>query len=289
MFDKTFSHYAIIAPSSPAPEKTRLDCLAQLRADGESAAWMPHVSDGSVLAHLSASPEARAADLMQAWSDPATAAILCMRGGTGAAQLLPLLDWDLLRSRRMPLLGYSDVSALHLAMLKMDAGIPVVAPMLTLYPKAKNDPYLRQSWRNAFSGSDIQHILPPPGQKLEFLRPCTATALPIATNITVAASLCGTPYLPDTAGKIVILEDIGEEPRRLDRSLTQLHQCGFFEDCAAIVFGQFTDCGDAAQLQELYLRALDWTDGAVVTGFPYGHELPFAVIRLDRQLHLAPQ
>ena len=289
MFDQTFSHYAVIAPSSPAPAETLHDCMAQLRAAGESAEFMPHVFDGAPLLHRAASPENRAKDLMQAWCDPAADAILCTRGGTGAAQLLPYLDWDLLRRRRLPLIGYSDISALHLAMLKMDVGIPVVAPMLKMYPKARENCYVRQCWHNAFSGSGVQQIPPPPGQTQEIFRAGTVTALPLATNITVAASLCGTPYLPDAAGKIVILEEIGEEPRRVDRSLTQLHQSGFFDGCAAILFGQFTNCGDPDQLREVCRQALDWTAGPVMLGFPYGHELPFCVLRMDQPLALTAQ
>ncbi|MBQ4105993.1 MAG: LD-carboxypeptidase [Lentisphaeria bacterium] len=285
MYDSRYPRLTVISPGSMLKRAEVEAGTESLRSTGHQVRWMPHLFTGDRLSHLAAPAADRAADLEAAWLSPDTDAILCARGGGGSAQLLPLLDWEKLRRRPdLPLIGYSDITALHFGMLKMGVGLPVVAPMLGLYQESLADGYAARAWQAAFSGG-VRRVELPPGDQLTFYRKGSVTALPVSGNITVAASLCGTGFLPSPRGRIVLLEDVDERVSRLDRLLTQLAMNGFFEDCAGIVFGQFTDCDSPLEeQQELCARATAWTKGPVCSGFPFGHQLPFTVLNLRQQL-----
>ena len=93
------------------------------------------------------------------------------------------------------------------------------------------------------------------------------------------ASLVGTPYFPDPAGRVIVLEEVGEPLYRIDRMLTQLEQSGVFSACAGVVFGAFTE-GDFTddELRDLLFGVVRRAGKPAVTGFPFGHELPFQAI-----------
>ena len=106
------------------------------------------------------------------------------------------------------------------------------------------------------------------------LRPGTVVGSLVPVNLTLLAALCGTPYLPDLAGKILIVEDIGEPVRKLDRHLTQLRLAGIPQKLAGLVFAQFSDCGDEPQRMCLFRDFARSVPGPVLAGLPFGHELP---------------
>ena len=110
--------------------------------------------------------------------------------------------------------------------------------------------------------------------------------MPLVGNLSVAATLCGTPFLPDAAGRILILEDLNEPAYKLDRCLTMLEQNGLFECCAGVIFGQFTDCADEAELRKLFRRFAAKVNGPVIANFPFGHILPMATLDVHRELRI---
>ena len=222
--------------------------------------------------YLSAAAEVRAADLAAAWNDPDVDAILCSRGGFGSAHLLPLLEWKKMRARPLPLLGYSDITALHLAMDKFGVGRPIAAPMLRHFSELDDDSLaalrdVLDKNNHAFRGAEALT------DRAEF------SGRPLAGNLTVMASLLGTPYFPDPTGRVLVLEEVGEPLYRIDRMLTQLDQAGVFAACAGVVFGAFTE-GDftGAELREVLFRVLKSSGRHAVAGFPFGHKLPFRAI-----------
>ena len=222
--------------------------------------------------YLSASAEARAADLAAAWDDPEVDAILCSRGGFGSAHLLPLLDWKKMKARPLPLLGYSDITALHLAMDKFGVGRPIASPMLRHFPEL-----------DAGSLASLRDVLDRKESEFRGVEPLTAktefSGRPLAGNLTVMASLVGTPYFPDPTGRVIVLEEVGEPLYRIDRMLTQLEQSGVFSACTGVVFGAFTE-GDFKEdeLRDLLFGVVKRAGKPAVTGFPFGHELPFQSI-----------
>lgn len=278
-------HIAMIAPSGPlAPERVA-EGVALLEKQGKKVTVMPHVFTGAELPYLAADAAARAADLTTAWGDDSVDLIMAVRGGFGAAHILPLVDWPGLRRTRadLPLIGFSDITALHFAMLSTGAGVPVAAPMAGKLAAAWEDEFIREEWPAAFAPGP-RELRALPGKKFEVLRGGHIQAKPLVGNLAVAASLAGTPYLPSGRNRLVVLEDLNEAPYRIDRYLTQLQQSGFFEGCAAIGFGGFLDCGEPEQLRRIFRRALDWTSGPVFMEAPFSHGLPVTVLHFDQEV-----
>ena len=262
--------FGVISPAAGL-EPADFDAgLAALEKLGFAVKVFPHARGKS--GYLSASAEERAADLAAAWSDDSIDAILCGRGGFGSAHLLPMLDWKRMKQRQLPLLGYSDITALHLAMDKFGVGRCVTAPMLKSFAEIDEESLkalvsVLYKDNHAFRG--VEELTPAPN----------FSGRPLAGNLTVMASLLGTPYFPSPEGRVLFLEEVGEPLYRIDRLLTQLEQAGVFRVCAGVVFGSFTD-GDFtdAELRELLFRVIKAAGKPAVTGFPFGHQLPFRAL-----------
>lgn len=234
------------------------------------------VLKGDRLSYVSASAEERADDLNALIRDPEVQAIYCLRGGYGSVHLLESLDWSALRERKLPVVGYSDITALHAAMRKQHSGIAVSACMALQLEADSRSRVFRRNFRRAWgiaagsSGSSGKF------RKIAVLHPCNPHPMEVEAplfcgNLTTLASLCGTPFLPKMNGKTVFLEDIAEPVRKLDRTLMQLELGGFFENCAGVIFGNFKQCGDPAERTELFRRFAARIQVPVFSGLHYGH------------------
>jgi len=261
-----------------APEVVTSGCAA-LENAGAKVLVAPHAGGkwSETSYDFSGNREERLADLSALWMDPAVEVLLCGRGGFGCVQILPELPWERLKTRPLPVVGYSDVTALHFAMLKKSAGVPVSGPMLKQLAHA--DDFTAEQFCGALARKPrfIGRLTP--------LRPGAAEGLPVVGNLAVAASLCGTEYLPDTTGKIVILEEIGEPSYRVQRCLAQLELAGFFRGCAGILFGHFTECSGVEPALAEFARA---QSVPVWTGVPFGHTDPIASFAADERLRVGP-
>jgi muramoyltetrapeptide carboxypeptidase len=198
--------------------------------------------------YLAGTDEQRAADLNAMYADPEVRAVFAIRGGWGCARILLLLDWKTIRANPKLLIGYSDITALHLAFAAR-AGFPTIHG-----PNAANG-WQEQSWNSlwslAFNGgtpvlgsppSSPETLLSPERWRTTTIRPGKAKGRLIGGNLTVLAALVGTPWLPDMKGAILFIEDIGEAEYRIDRMMTQLAFAGILKRLAGVVFGQCTRC-----------------------------------------------
>ena len=231
-------------------------------------------------------PESRLTDFHAMLHDPRIDLILCTRGGFGSAHILPELDFDLLRERALPVYGYSDISALHLAMLAKHAGIPVCAPMADGLPDAMKHPEAKESFRTV-----LRKRTAPRKLRLVPVEGCaadTVTGPLVLSNLTVMATLCGTPWMPDLNGCILALEDVHEEARVLDRHLTHLVQAGIIAQTRAVVFGYFTQCGPKPQIRRLLRDFAARTGKPVFQGLAFGHEHPKCSYRLGEPAEIVP-
>ena len=232
-------------------------------------------------------PESRLADFHALLNDPRVDLILCTRGGFGSAHILPELDFDLLRERNLPVYGYSDISALHLAMLANHAGIPVCAPMADGLPDAMKRPEAKESFRSVLrkrTSPRKLRLVPVEGSKSG----AGITGPLVLSNLTVMTTLCGTPWMPDLNGCILALEDVHEEARVLDRHLTHLIQAGIIAQTRAVVFGYFTKCGPKPQIRRLLRDFAAQTGKSVFQGLAFGHEHPKCSYRLGEPAEIVP-
>ena len=232
-------------------------------------------------------PESRLADFHALLNDSRVDLILCTRGGFGSAHILPKLDFDLLRERALPVYGYSDISALHLAMLAKRAGIPVCAPMADGLSDAMKRPEAKESFRTV-----LRKRTSPPKLRLTPVEGSIVdagiTGPLVLSNLTVMTTLCGTPWMPDLTGCILALEDVHEEARVLDRHLTHLIQAGIIARTRAVVFGYFTKCGPKPQIRRLLRDFAVQTGKPVFQGLAFGHEHPKCSYRLGEPAEIIP-
>lgn len=256
---------SVIAPAGKCDSRVVTDGVAALCNSGAKVQIMPHVFSGTSLPYLAADDAARCADIMNAATDGAL--LWAVRGGYGCARILPLLDWEFLQKHPVTVAGFSDITALHWALTAKNAGTAISAPMLKYLAEINDD----LSVNTLFNALAAQNVT----VKLPALRGTAASGTPLPGNLTVAASLAGTDFFPDTAGKILILEDVGEAPYRIDRALTQLILAGAFDNCAAVVFGNFTGCGTPDEIKAVLDDFAMRVTCPVFSGFPFGHELPF--------------
>lgn len=264
-----------LAASSSAVNPERYKAAADfLKAAGIHTIAEFSVDEHDVLPYLSASPEIRVRHLNNLIRNPEITAIYFLRGGFGMTHLLDDIDWDTLRERNLPVIGYSDITALHTAMTRKQAGIPVSACMaLRIADDSKCQTFRRSFLRAMKLAAGIK---PDAFRKISSLQLLNEYDGPVhgrltGGNMTVFTSLCGTEYFPSCRGKIVLLEDIGEPVRKLDSYLTQLRLNGVFEHCAGVVFGCFTECNDPENLDIMLRRFASRLSVPVYKGLYFGH------------------
>ena len=196
-------------------------------------------------------------------------------------RILDLIDWTMLRASSTVIAGFSDITALHWAMLRHGTENFLAAPMMKFLAEAE-DPVTADSLRAALAGE-------PAALRLDALRPGRISGPPLPGNLAVASALCGTPHFPDTEGRIVVLEEVGEAPYRIDRMLTQLRLAGAFDRCAGVVFGNFTDCGDPSGVEAVLRDFTGRVACPVFTGLAHGHQLPFLSLSGRQTLSVSPR
>ncbi|WP_338467441.1 LD-carboxypeptidase [Novosphingobium sp. ZN18A2] len=194
---------------------------------------------GERFGYLAGTDADRAADIDAMFSDPDVRAIMAVRGGWGSARILPLLDWDAIRANPKLLIGFSDVTALHLA-IAARAHFPTIhGPVgLSSWPKVSWESF----WRMAFSGETPTLPLAREGEPVTTLGRGNATGRLLGGNLSVLTTMGGSPWLPDFEGAILFLEDVGEAPYRIDRMLNQLSLAGVLGKVSGVIFGECTRC-----------------------------------------------
>ncbi|MBK9967531.1 MAG: LD-carboxypeptidase [Holophagales bacterium] len=235
---------ALVSPASPEEEPEGIAIAEEIVASlGLVPRRMPSAARQTM--YLAGTDEERAADLNAAFRDPSIDAIWCVRGGYGSGRLLPLLDWEAIRKNPKPLLGYSDITALLNGIYAKTGLVTFHAPTCS---GSISDYSLAELKKVVFSTEPAGVIAAaPPAEpkegfvdredRLRRIVPGTGRGRLVGGNISVFSMVVGTPWEPPLEGSILFLEEVGEEPYRIDRWLTQLVLTGRLEKCAGIVFG----------------------------------------------------
>jgi muramoyltetrapeptide carboxypeptidase len=264
----------IVAPAS-AFDRAEFDAgLEVLRGFGLRPRWEPGIFERT--GWFAGSARRRADELHAAYLDREARAILAVRGGYGVTSVLPLLDGSILAADPKPLIGCSDITAL----LNVLAGLELPAihgPMLGAL--GRGDEAGRERLRTLLMVASK----PPPirtaladGETF-CLSPGIARGRLLGGSLTLLASLCGTPFQPNTDGAILCLEDVGEKPYRVDRMLVQLDQAGLLAPLRGVVLGDFIGCDEAAprtSVRDVAIRLFRSRPLPVLMGLPFGHGTP---------------
>jgi len=272
---------ALVTPGSYITEEEKNESIDSLVNLGFKVTYSDRLMQKN--GYFSATDEERAEDLMEMFERKDVQGIMCARGGYGCARILPLLDYDLIQDNPKPLIGFSDVTALHYAIYKNCDLITFHGPVsISTFSKfsVKNfrnvlmDPTFELTLYNSTSDNNYN----PYG--ITVISEGTAEGELIGGNLTLAASLIGTEYDIDYSGKIIFLEEFLEEPYRIDRMLTQMIQAGKFEDASGIALGVFKLCEsdktnpsfkDSFNLMEVLKDRLGNLGIPVIYGLSFGH------------------
>jgi muramoyltetrapeptide carboxypeptidase len=268
------SAIAIVAPASSAKPDRIERGLAAL----ESLGFTPKLGSNALLRepiYFAGTPAERLADLHTAFSDPATSAVMALRGGYGSNYLLDGLDLATIAAHPKPFFAYSDLTGIQLHLLD-DLGLPAFhGPMLAA------DFYLEdgvhfESFHAALAG---QPYTVGPAEGLRTLKPVAAREIVRGTLyggcLSILVSLLGTPWEPATENKLLFLEDVAVKPYQIDRMLWQLRAAGKLAGVCGIVFGEMLDCASPGAAPDLLdraiLSALDGLDIPIAFGLRSGH------------------
>jgi muramoyltetrapeptide carboxypeptidase len=275
---------AIVAPASPFPPEELDAGCAELRRLGFDPVYTDAVfaRDG----YLAGPPEQRARDLLDAWTDPATAAVIAARGGYGSVQLLPLLNVAAFAEAPKAFIGYSDNTSLMTWLMQACGIVTFHGPMIDRRLARGEAGYDRATFtRSLCRAEPLGEIAPP---QLEALAPGEALGELVGGTLTQLVASLGTPFAFDPpAGCVLFLDEVAERPYRLDRMLTQLRLSGLLVRAAAIVFNELPQCeepGGTPTARDTVRRVLAGFPGPILFGLPSGHTdgptltLPFGVM-----------
>ena len=264
------SRLAIVSPASaPKPDLVRRGA-ERLERLGYEVEIAPHaVSSGPL--YYAGTAEERVADLHGAFLDPAIDGILCTRGGWGSAELLPLLDRELIRAHPKVFVGYSDQTSLQM-WLRREAGLVTFYGPMVAADFSRESAVDLASWRSSLHETAPWQLGAEAG--LRVLQPGVAEGTLHGGCLSIVAEALGTPYAPLAAPGILFLEDIGTKPYQWDRMLLHLRYAGMLERVSGIVFGDMTQSAPAEDqelLERAILHGLRGFVGPIAIGLRSGH------------------
>ena len=247
----------IISPSAATADKIQFDFAKETM---ESLGFQVQLGKNlkNRRGHLAGRDEERAADLNGMFADSEIKAIICIRGGSGAARILPLIDYKNIQNNPKPLLGYSDITALHNAIHAKTGLITFHGPNGTgswnLFNVRQFENIFFKKELVAFENEQVKgDDLIVKQNRIQTIRPGRVKGKILGGNLTVLTSLSGTPYLPDYKNAILFIEDIGEDPYKIDRMMSTLMLNGTLSQIKGFIFGQCTDCNPSGGYGSLTL------------------------------------
>jgi muramoyltetrapeptide carboxypeptidase len=281
----------VVSPSSYKALDALQPGIEKIQRRGYQLVFGEHAFDRR--GYLAGQDRDRAADLNAMFAREDVKAVLCTRGGYGASRILDYLDWDVIRANPKPLIGYSDITTLHLAFLRYANMVVYHAPMIITLSRDVSE----HAIQNLF---DILEKTEPLGTydtregNVQTLVPGVAEGELTGGCLCLVTATCGTPEQIDAKHKILVIEDVDEAPYAVDRMLTQLKRCGVLDQAAGFVIGEITDwqkhVSDPAEsltIEQVWQDIIVPLGKPAIVGFPFGHvpnplTLPLGVrARLD--------
>ncbi len=268
-FPESVRNISVVSPASCPQEKRIQDFCRLCGGLGVSVGLSKNVFASSSR-KMPADAELRISDFNGALENKSSDLILCSRGGYGSAQILGKVKWDVMENRDMTVLGYSDITALHLAMIKKKAGIAVSSPMADKFFDALKYDLTAESLRIALGRSPSGKMIYNPS-RVEVLKEKSVRGPVLPVNLTILVSMLGTEFMPSLEGYILLVEDVSEPEYKVDRMFTQLQLAGILESCSGLLLGNFTNCGKASILGGIFAKFAKNVTGPVLSGIDFGH------------------
>lgn len=238
---KTGDTVGVVAPSSPTGKANVELAKVQLEKLGFKVKLAP--SCFATHGYLAGNDQLRADDINNMFKDKEIDGIICLRGGYGAPKILDKVDFELIKANPKVFVGYSDITALHMAMNQISNLVTFHGPMGSSDIAGGLDDFSKKELLRAIMDvKPMAEISNPIGKDIKCLVGGKAKGVIVGGNLSLVSATMGTPYEIDTKGKILFLEEIGEEPYKVDRMLTQLALAGKLSDAAGIILGDWNNC-----------------------------------------------
>lgn len=237
--------------------------------------------------YISASPQKRAAELMAMFTNKKIKAIFCLRGGYGTVHILPFLNYLVIRQNPKWLVGYSDITALHIA-IQQNSGLASIHGAMPATELIDTDSFTFQSLQDTLFSHKSMEITNPKGERIYTLSHGQTSGPIIGGNLAVITSLLGTPYEIQTKKKLLFIEEIAEPIYKIDRMLTQLAMTGKLYDAKAIILGSFTNCEEKQeklQLEKTIRTIIAPYQKPCIYNVRAGHCKPTISFRLGQVVH----
>lgn len=259
---------ALVAPSGILPDPAH---VARAIGNVQSLGWAPVLGENVAALHgyLAGTDEQRLADLNRALADETIDAVWCVRGGYGAMRLLSDIDYRALKSNPRPVIGFSDITALHAAIHRECGIVSFHGPTA----RGELSDFSRDSLVRAVAQQNDSCGVSDGGR---VLREGRARGRLAGGNLALVSALMGTPYSVDFEGAILVLEDVGEAVYRVDRMLRQLLLSGALGQCVALVTGDFRQLAgenddENGAIDDVIAEAADSAGIPCLAGAPFGH------------------
>lgn len=272
----------IIAPASSVPEFDQITMAGEIitslgfePVEGKNLHARTH--------YLAGDDRGRAADVNAMFADNSVDAIFCLRGGYGTTRMLPYLDYDVIRDNPKVIIGYSDITGLINA-ITVKTGLvtfhgPIALQNFTDYTLNEYRKVLVEPTPTAVIGAappfETRAGLIDKTNRILTITGGKARGRLVGGNLTLLASINGTPYEPDYEGAILFLEDVDEAPYRVDRMLTELWLSGHLQKVAGVALGKFTDAdgygGNEFSLEDVFRMRFESLGVPTVRGLMIGH------------------
>ncbi len=275
------SRIALIAPAGPVLDGDDVVRATELcRVLGFEPAVGAHARDK--YGYFAGTDAARLADLNAALAAPDIDGVWCLRGGYGVTRLLQGVDYAGFAAHPKPVIGYSDITALHLALYRRTGIVTFHGPVArAAMPDFTRRHFERVLMRTAPAGrleplASPAGVLVPHRDRIVPLAGGVAEGRLVGGNLSLVQCLIGTDFLPSMGGAVLFLEDVGEEVYRVDRMLAHLRLAGVLAGLAGVAIGRFTEVGrrgadGALGLEEVLRTYLEPLGVPVVAGLPFGH------------------
>jgi muramoyltetrapeptide carboxypeptidase len=287
---------AVVAPAEPFRNRSDVQRGVQWwQAQGYEVRLADNIGERTAM--FAGSPRQRADAINQAFADDSVHAIQCLHGGYGSTELVPLLDFDLIAVHPKPFVGGSDVTVLHTALARRTGLVSFYGPGLTQVARPDTPEMNQRSLLAAITDARPLGAMPTiPGDP--FVRRISsgkAAGRTVGGALWVLCMTIGTPWQVDLAGKILLVEEIGEPPWRLDAMFTLLRQAGLLDGVAGIAVGELVDCDWSESrpetpftllLEDVLERQLAGLGVPCLYGFPFGHGRHKATVPLGVQAQL---
>ena len=227
----------------------------------------------------------RVKDINNMFADKEVKGVFAIRGGYGAARLLDNIDFEMIRKNPKVFIGYSDITALHIAINQRCNLITFHGPMPSTELCNDIDEYTKYYYQKNIFSDEPLGVVATVKDHMKIINQGIAQGELIGGNLSLIAASIGTEYEIDTKGKILLIEEVDESPYRLDRMLLQLHQSGKFKDCNGIIFGAFTNCGasdknSSLTIDEIINEIVVPNNKPIMANIKCGHCLPTLTLPL---------